>query len=92
MQRHFGVDNGAHPCRGDTNFAERVGFGSGKGISPGKVDQKQIVLAEIMAKRGFRQGTVRQTCHEIMLNIARPAGLALVPQKGEQCQIIEVGH
>ena len=71
VQLHL-VEDGSEPRLSDFHVGERAALVGGERIGARKLDQEQIILHQIHAKRRFRQSAIAQLPDEVVIDIAGP--------------------
>ena len=82
MQVHLGEDR-RHARLRRPQVDERAALIGGEPISPGELDQEQIVLHQISAEGGGWQRAGAELAHEGMVDVALPVGARRVLQPVE---------
>ena len=76
VQAQLHIHNGFQALVGLAQIRQGGAFVGGQRVGAGKVNQEQIILLQVVAKRRLRQRGVAQLVHEIVLDIRAPIVLA----------------
>src|SRR5690554_6197777 len=76
MQPQLDINNGFQTIQAMAQFADVAAFVSRQRISTAKVNQKQVVLLQIVAKGVLLEGAFAQLTHEVMFDIGAPVVVA----------------
>src|SRR5690554_3372636 len=87
MQTQFNINNGFQARQAMAQFRDVAALVSRQRIGAAKVDKKQVILLQIMAKGVLFEGTFPQLAHKVMLDISAPFVVAGSGQISET-----VGH
>ena len=76
MQAQLDIDDGLETIQAMAQLGDIAALVGREGIGAPEVDQEEVVLLQVVAKRLLRQSAGGKLTHEVMLDIGAPVILA----------------